>query len=74
MVIDTSAVLAILQDEPERRKFAEFTEAADTRSDPSGRDVILRDSTSVTVFRMQWPELSVNPCCSKEQISVRQTS
>ena len=31
MVIDTSAVLAILQDEPERRKFAEFIEAADTR-------------------------------------------
>ena len=31
MVIDTSAVLAILQDEPERRRFAESIEAADTR-------------------------------------------
>jgi ribonuclease VapC len=30
MVIDTSAVLAILQDEPERRRFAESIEAADT--------------------------------------------
>ena len=31
MVIDTSAVLAILQNEPERRRFAEAIEAADTR-------------------------------------------
>ena len=31
MVIDTSAVLAILQDEPERRNFAESIEAADAR-------------------------------------------
>ena len=31
MVIDTSAVLAILQDEPERRRFAEAIEAAATR-------------------------------------------
>jgi ribonuclease VapC len=32
MVIDTSAVLAILQDEPERRAFTEAIEAADSRS------------------------------------------
>jgi ribonuclease VapC len=32
MVIDTSAVLAILQNEPERRKFNEAIEAAETRS------------------------------------------
>jgi ribonuclease VapC len=32
MVIDTSAVLAILQDEPERRKFSEALEDADIRS------------------------------------------
>jgi ribonuclease VapC len=32
MVIDTSAVLAILQDEPERRAFNEAIEAADSRS------------------------------------------
>jgi ribonuclease VapC len=32
MVIDTSAILAILQDEPERRAFNEAIEAADTRS------------------------------------------
>ncbi len=32
MVIDTSALLAILQDEPERRVFNEAVEAADTRS------------------------------------------
>jgi ribonuclease VapC len=32
MVIDTSAVLAILQDEPERRVFVESIEAAETRS------------------------------------------
>jgi ribonuclease VapC len=32
MVIDTSAFLAILQNEPERRKFNEAIEAADTRS------------------------------------------
>ncbi len=32
MVIDTSAVLAILQDEPERRTFNEAIEAADSRS------------------------------------------
>jgi ribonuclease VapC len=32
MVIDTSAILAILQDEPERRKFNEAFEAADIRS------------------------------------------
>jgi ribonuclease VapC len=32
MVLDTSAVLAILQDEPERRKFNEAIEAAETRS------------------------------------------
>ena len=31
MVIDTSAVLAILQDEPERRAFNEAIEAADSR-------------------------------------------
>jgi ribonuclease VapC len=31
MVIDTSAILAILQDELERRKFNEAIEAADTR-------------------------------------------
>lgn len=31
MVIDTSAVLAILQNEPERRRFAEAIEAADSR-------------------------------------------
>jgi ribonuclease VapC len=31
MVIDTSAVLAILFDEPERRRFTEAIEAADTR-------------------------------------------
>ena len=32
MVLDTSAVLAILQDEPERRQFNEAIEAAETRS------------------------------------------
>ena len=32
MVLDTSAVLAILQDEPERRAFNESIEAADSRS------------------------------------------
>jgi len=32
MVIDTSALLAILQDEPERRTFTEAIEAAETRS------------------------------------------
>ena len=32
MVVDTSAILAILQDEPERRKFNEAIEAAETRS------------------------------------------
>jgi ribonuclease VapC len=31
MVIDTSALLAILQDEPERRSFNEALEAADSR-------------------------------------------
>lgn len=31
MVLDTSAILAILQDEPERRKFNEAIEAAETR-------------------------------------------
>jgi ribonuclease VapC len=31
MVIDTSAVLAILQDEPERREYNEAIEAADSR-------------------------------------------
>lgn len=31
MVIDTSALLAILQDEPERRRFNEALEAAETR-------------------------------------------
>ena len=32
MVIDTSTLLAILQNEPERRKFNEAIEAAETRS------------------------------------------
>ena len=32
MVLDTSAMLAILQDEPERRQFNEAIEAAETRS------------------------------------------
>ena len=32
MVIDTSAILAILQNEPERRKFNEAIETAETRS------------------------------------------
>jgi ribonuclease VapC len=32
MVLDTSALLAILQNEPERRKFNEAIEAAETRS------------------------------------------
>jgi ribonuclease VapC len=32
MVLDTSAVLAILQNEPERRKFNEAIEAAENRS------------------------------------------
>ncbi|MFN8093620.1 MAG: type II toxin-antitoxin system VapC family toxin [Vicinamibacteria bacterium] len=32
MVLDTSAVLAILQDEPERRSFNEAIESADSRS------------------------------------------
>jgi ribonuclease VapC len=32
MVLDTSAVLAILQDEPERRAFTEALEAAETRA------------------------------------------
>ena len=31
MLLDTSAILAILQDEPERRKFNEAIEAAETR-------------------------------------------
>ena len=31
MVIDTSAILAVLQDEPERRAFNEIVEAADER-------------------------------------------
>ena len=31
MVIDTSALVAILQDEPERRKYIEAIEAADSR-------------------------------------------
>ena len=32
MVIDTSAMLVILQDEPERRRFSEALESSDTRS------------------------------------------
>lgn len=32
MVIDTSALLAILQDEPERRRFNEAIDAAETRA------------------------------------------
>jgi ribonuclease VapC len=32
MVIDTSALLAILRDEPERRAFNEAIEAAESRS------------------------------------------
>jgi len=32
MVLDTSALLAILQDEPERRMFSEAIEAAEARS------------------------------------------
>jgi ribonuclease VapC len=32
MVIDTSALLAVLQDEPERRQFTEAIEAADSVS------------------------------------------
>jgi ribonuclease VapC len=32
MVLDTSAILAVLQDEPERRKFNEAIEAAERRS------------------------------------------
>jgi ribonuclease VapC len=32
MVLDTSAILAILQNEPERRKFNEAIETAETRS------------------------------------------
>jgi ribonuclease VapC len=32
MVVDTSALVAILQNEPERRKFNEAIEAAETRS------------------------------------------
>jgi ribonuclease VapC len=32
MVLDTSALLAILQDEPERRAFTEAIEAADSRA------------------------------------------
>ncbi len=32
MVLDTSAIVAILQDEPERRKFNEAIEAAESRS------------------------------------------
>ena len=32
MVVDTSAVVAILQDEPERRKFNEAIEGVETRS------------------------------------------
>ena len=32
MVIDTSAVIAILQDEPERRAFIQAIDAADTRA------------------------------------------
>jgi ribonuclease VapC len=32
MVLDTSGILAILQDEPERRRFNEAVEAAETRS------------------------------------------
>jgi ribonuclease VapC len=36
MVIDTSALLAILQDEPERRRFNEAIEADDTRSLSTG--------------------------------------
>jgi ribonuclease VapC len=32
MVLDTSAIIAILQDEPERRRFNEAIESAETRS------------------------------------------
>jgi ribonuclease VapC len=32
MVLDTSAIMAILQNEPQRRRFNEAIEAADTRS------------------------------------------
>lgn len=32
MIIDTSALVAILQDEPERRRYIDAIEAADTRS------------------------------------------
>jgi ribonuclease VapC len=32
MVIDTSAIMAILQDEPERRRFSEALESSDIRS------------------------------------------
>jgi len=32
MVLDTSAIVAILQDEPERRKFNEAIEASESRS------------------------------------------
>jgi ribonuclease VapC len=54
MVLDTSAVLAILQDEPERRKFNEAIDAAESRSLSTASFVecsmIVESVTAQTVF------------------------
>ena len=52
MVIDTSALLAILQDEPERRGFNEAIESAETRSISAANFV----ETSVVVESRYGPE------------------
>jgi uncharacterized protein with PIN domain len=48
MVIDTSALLAILRDEPERRTFTEAIEAAETRYGAAG----LRDLDALVAFTL----------------------
>ncbi len=54
MVIDTSALVAILEDEPERRAFNEAIEAADTRLMSAASfvemSIIIESATEPTAF------------------------
>lgn len=68
MVIDTSALVAILQNEPERRTFNEAIEAAETRSLSTASFV----ETSIIIESRYGPDgiRDLNLLISKAQISL----
>jgi hypothetical protein len=77
MVIDSSAIIAILCDEPEAERFTKAIENDPTRLISAASlletSIVIENRYVVTVFLMLYQRFQENHYCSKAMILVKQT-